>query len=412
VTNQITNQQTPAASMVGALTAHAAGASLPAMLPTTTNGSTGAARTDWTAVARALGPGFAARAAAHDADDAFVADNYQELKAQRVFSAGVPAELGGGGATYPELCAMLREIAHSCGSTALALSMHTHLLAATIWRYRQGQPVAPLLQRIANEQLVLVSTGASDWLDSSGRAERVDGGYHVSGRKIFGSGSPMGDLLITSARYEDPAAGPTVLHFPVPLKGPGVTVEDTWRTMAMRGTGSNDVLLNSVFVPEGTVSLRRPQGPWHPFFNVVVAVAMPIIMSVYLGVAEAARDLALGHLARKRDDADVWYLVGEMENALVTGQMAVQGMVELSADYSFTPDVATANAILTRKTIAATALMSAVEKALEAVGGAGLFRDMGLERLVRDIHGAQFHPLQPKRQHRFTGRVALGLEPT
>jgi alkylation response protein AidB-like acyl-CoA dehydrogenase len=379
--------------------------------PSTTATADAAPRTDWVAVARELGPAFAARAAAHDADDTFVAENYRELKERRVFSAGVPAELGGGGASHAELCAMLRELARFCGSTALALSMHTHLLAATVWRWRQGQPVAPLLERIVNEQLVLVSTGASDWLGSSGRAEREDGGYRVTARKIFGSGSPMGDLLVTSAPYDDPVEGPTVLHFPVSMKAEGVAVEDTWRTMAMRATGSNDVVLDGVFVPEAAVSLRRPKGVWHPFFNTVVAVAAPIYMSVYLGVAEAARDLALAQVARKRDDPDVWYLVGEMENALVTGRMAVQGMVDLCADYAFTPDVATADAILIRKTIAADALMAAVEKALEAVGGGGIFRSMGLERLVRDIHGAQFHPLQAKRQHRLSGRLALGLDP-
>src|SRR5437867_9876288 len=53
----------------------------------------------WVAVVRQLGPAFAARAAAHDADDSFVADNYKDLRAHRLFSAGVPAELGGGGAS-------------------------------------------------------------------------------------------------------------------------------------------------------------------------------------------------------------------------------------------------------------------------------------------------------------------------
>jgi alkylation response protein AidB-like acyl-CoA dehydrogenase len=108
---------------------------------------------------------------------------------------------------------------------------------------------------------------------------------------------------------------------------------------------------------------------------------------------------------------DVWYLVGEMENALVTGQMAVQGMIDLCADYTFVPDIATANALFIRKTIASESLLLAVEKALETVGGGGIFRSMGLERLVRDMHAAQFHPMQPKRQHRFTGRAALGLDP-
>jgi alkylation response protein AidB-like acyl-CoA dehydrogenase len=170
-------------------------------------------------------------------------------------------------------------------------------------------------------------------------------------------------------------------------------------------------VLDGVFVPEEAISSRRPQGAWTPVWNVLPAIAGPLIMSVYLGVAEAARDLALQRVAPKRDDPDVWYLVGEMENALVTGQMAVQGLVELCAGYTCAPDLATANAALIRKTIAAQALTVAVEKALETVGGGGIFRAAGLERLVRDIRAAQFHPLQAKRQHRFTGRVALGLDP-
>jgi alkylation response protein AidB-like acyl-CoA dehydrogenase len=374
---------------------------------TTSAGQSG----NWVAVAQTLGPAFASRAAACDEDDRFVAENYDEMKAHRVFSAGVPAELGGGGASFPELAAMLRELARSCSSTALALSMHTHLLAATVWRYRQGHPVAPLLERIAREQLVMVSTGASDWLESSGKAEKVDGGYRITGRKIFGSGSPAGNLLVTSAIYDDPAEGSTALHFPVALTAEGVTVLDNWRTMGMRGTGSNDVLLENVFVPEGAVSLRRPTGRWHPFFNVVVAVALPLIMSVYVGIAEAASDLALQIARKKAGDPNLPYLIGEMDNALVTAQMAVEGAVNLCADYGFEPSVQTANAVLIRKTIAARACIDTVEKAMEVAGGSAFFRGPGLERLLRDVHAAQYHPLQEKRQHAFTGRVALGLDP-
>lgn len=368
-------------------------------------------KTNWVAVAQEIGPAFAARAAQHDADDRFVADNYAELKARRVFSAGVPAEFGGGGASHAELCAMLRELAHYCGSTALALSMHTHLLAAVMWRWRQGQPVELLLRRIADEQLVLVSTGASDWLDSSGVAEKVEGGYRVTARKIFASGSPAGNLMITSAVYSDPTEGPTVLHFPVPMNAPGVTVLDNWRTMGMRSTGSHDVLLENVFVPETAVSLRRPKGTWHPFYNVVTAVALPLIMSVYVGIAEAASDLAVRESTRKREDPTVQLLVGEMDNALVTAQLAVQSMIDLCANYTFEPVVQTANAVVIRKTIAARAALETVEKALEVSGGSGFFRSMGLERLLRDVHGGLFHPLQEKRQLLFSGRIAFGLDP-
>jgi len=268
-----------------------------------------------------------------------------------------------------------------------------------------------VLELIAREQLVLVTSGATDWLDSNGIAERVDGGYRVTARKAFCSGSPVGDLLLTSAIYADPTDGPTVLHFGVPVKSAGLTVLDNWRSMAMRASGSNDIVLDGVFVPDRAISARRPKGAWTDIWNVVVAVAGPLVTSAYLGVAEAARDLALKKLAHKREDSLVWQLVGEMETALATAQLATQSMVDLNADYTFPPDKTTANAMAIRKTVATQSSMLAVEKALEAVGGAGIYRSVGLERLVRDIHAAQFHPLQAKRQYRFSGRMALGLDP-
>lgn len=368
-------------------------------------------QTDWVAVVCDLGPTFAARAAAHDANDSFVADNYAELKRHKIFSAAVPTEFGGGGASHAELCALLRELAHSCGSTALALSMHTHLLATTVWRWRQGHPVEPLLRRVAAEETVLISSGGSDWLESSGTAEKVDGGFRITARKIFSSGCPMGDLLMTTAVYADPQEGPTVLHFPVAFADPRVTIMENWRTLGMRGTGSHDVVIDGVVVPESAVSLRRPRGKWHPFYTVVAAVALPLVMSVYVGVAEAAYNLALQQATKKPEDAQTPYLLGELTNALVTAQMALQGMIDTGANYNFALVDQTANAIFIRKTIAARAAILTVEKAMEVVGGSAFFRSLGLERLLRDVQGALYHPLHEKRQQLFTGRMALGLDP-
>jgi alkylation response protein AidB-like acyl-CoA dehydrogenase len=217
--------------------------------------------------------------------------------------------------------------------------------------------------------------------------------------------------MLTSAPYDDPDHGATVLHFPVPFTAEGMKIMDTWRTLGMRGTGSHDVILDGVVVPESAVALRRPKGKWHPFFNVVVTVAMPLITAVYVGVAEAAAELACRQAVKKRDDPHVPYLLGEMENALVTAQMELQGMIDIAANYNFEPVDRMANAIFIRKTIAAKAVIQTAEKALEVVGGAGFYRSLGLERLLRDVHGAQFHPLPEKRQLLFTGRLALGLEP-
>jgi len=129
-----------------------------------------ATTTDWIAKTKELAADFATRAAEHDADDTFVAENYAKLREAKLFSAPVPAELGGGGATFAQHCEMIRTLGRACGSTALAYSMHSHLLQALIWRHRHAAvpPAEPLLRRIAKDEVVLVSTGGSDWLEGSG----------------------------------------------------------------------------------------------------------------------------------------------------------------------------------------------------------------------------------------------------
>jgi acyl-CoA dehydrogenase len=105
------------------------------------------------------------------------------------------------------------------------------------------------------------------------------------------------------------------------------------------------------------------------------------------------------------------YLIGELTNALTTAQLALDDMVRLADNLDFALGLDLTNAILVRKTIVAAHVLATVEKALETAGGAGFYRNAGLERFLRDAHGAQFHPLSAKRQCRFTGRVALGLDP-
>lgn len=363
----------------------------------------------WVAVVRQLGPAFAARAAAHDADDSFVADNYAELRAHRVFSAGVPAELGGGGASHAELADVLRVLATYCSSTALALSMHTHQVLIPTWRWRHEQaPVEPFLRRVAAEELVLVSSGGSDWVAGSGTAEKVDGGYRITGRKVFSSGAPAGDLLMTMAIYADPTAGPTVLHFAIPLSAPGVKVQDTWRTLGMRGTGSHDTVLDGVFVPDAAVGVRRPAGQWSLPMHVTAAIALPLIHSVYVGVAEAARALALEVAAKRRDDPTIQRLVGEMENELTAARLALRHMLDVAARGPMGAE--TTGQVLAGRTLVANAAIKTVERAMEAAGGAGFYRGLGLERLFRDVQGARYHQVREPAQVLYAGRLALGLD--
>lgn len=366
-------------------------------------------RTDWVALARELAASFAARAADHDAADRFVTDNYADLRRHRVFGAGVPAELGGGGASHAELAEMLRTLAHGCGSTALALAMHTHQVAIPTWRWRHQQaPVEPFLRRVAAEQLVLVTSGGSDWLAGSGRAEKIEGGYRVSGRKVFASGCPVGDLFMTMAVYDDPTEGATVLHFGIPFDAPGVTVLDTWHTLGMRGTGSHDVVLQNVFVPDGAIGGRRPSGRWSTPWHVVATIALPLIYAVYVGIAEAARDVAVREAARRRDDPATQEAVGALEVELAAARMALRSMLDAAAGDRVGPDVT--NQVLVGRTLAGQAALRAVDCAMDVAGGAGFFRSCALERMFRDVQGARYHPMRAAVQRRYTGRLALGLD--
>lgn len=358
-------------------------------------------------IAARLAPGFAANAAKADEGDRFVADNYDALKAVGLVEAAVPVELGGRGAEIAELCDMIRIIAGSCGSTGLAFSMHTHQVAIPAWRWRHQKATAvePLLKRIAAEKIVLLSSGGSDWIGGSGKAEKVDGGYRITARKVFTSGAEAGDLLMTGAILDgDPAK---VLHFGVPMKAPEVSIVDTWRTLGMRGTGSNDVVVDGLVIPEANVALARNAGEWHPLFQVISIIAFPLIYAAYLGVAESARDIAIELAKKKPASPYAVSLAGRMDTSLRAAQLAHRHMVATAEKNA--PSAASVNETMISRALVAKHAIEAVEFAMELAGGAGFYRAAGLERRFRDVQGARFHPLQQGPQATYTGSMALGL---
>ncbi|MBD2461482.1 acyl-CoA dehydrogenase family protein [Oscillatoria sp. FACHB-1407] len=360
----------------------------------------------WLEQAKYLGSQFAERRTQTNESDRFVAENFADLRRYGFASAGVPTELGGGGASYIEMSGVLRELAHHCSSTALAFAMHTHQVMIPVWRWqRQNAPVEGLLRRIAMEQIILLSSGGSDWLDGSGTATRVEGGFRINGCKVFASGAPAGDLLMTSAVYNDPDAGATVLHFAIPVQAEGVRIDPIWHAMGMQGTGSHNIVLSDVFVPDAGIALRRPQGEWHPLFHIISMLAFPLIYSVYVGVAEAARDLTVQLIQKRQANGHIAYLMGGIENELMAARLALQHMLTV-ADSS-QPGFETTNQIMMGRTLAARAVLNVVDLAMEATGGTAFYRSVGLEQLFRDAQAARYHPLREGDQRRLAGQLAL-----
>lgn len=350
-----------------------------------------------------LGDAFAANAVLNDASDRFAADNFALIKQAGILPALIPAELGGLGASYREVAEMLRSFAGRCSGTTLALSMHMHPVALLVRRWR-GDPAAveAVLKRIATENLMLLSTGGNDWLAGSGTAVKVEGGYRFSGRKRFVSGCEAGNLLMTMAVCDG-----EVLHAAVPMKAEGVSIEQTWRTLGMRASGSHDVVLKDVFVADAAISARRPAGVWHPFFHLVSLVAWPLIYSVYRGVGEKLRDETLRLAARRRDDADTQILVGAMDTALASAVAAHERMLQLGDTGA--PGEQTTATMMTLKRAMTESLLQMASLALDAAGGSAFYRDNGIERLFRDLQAARYHPLTMLPQQKLAGRIAMGL---
>jgi acyl-CoA dehydrogenase len=354
---------------------------------------------------------FEQYAASHDRDGSFVDEAFAILRDAGYLTLAVPTELGGMGATIGQVAMAQAEMARFDASAALAVSMHLHITLFQSWRYRREMPGAEgLLRRVVDERIILVSTGGSDFTRPNGIATKVDGGYRLNGRKIFCSQVPVGDIFSTLFTYEDPEAGRQVLSVGVPVRSDGVEILDTWDTLGMRGTGSNDVQMSDVFVPDAAVSAVRPWGVLDPPLMIIAQNAMPVISGVYMGVAEGARDRAVAHVkgTPKAEDPLVQRLVGLIDYKTRVARWSLLGAIaEIGPDPQ--PEMERVVTAFQAKRAIAQESVSACDLAMEIVGGAGYFRKLGIEQAVRDVRGVQFHPLTPELTLLHAGKVVLGV---
>jgi len=357
-----------------------------------------------------IGKRLAIGASERDRSGSISPEVFADLRAEGLTSALVPVEFGGGGATFDEMGQILRALARYDASTAVTLAMHTHLVAAQVWRYKHGIAEAEKVLRKVADGAVLVSTGASDWIGSNGVATRVEGGYRVSARKGPASGCEVGQILVTSVRWDAAPDGPQVIHCAIPFDSPNVRIDKTWDTLGLRATGSHTVVLNDVFVPDAAVSLIRAADQWHPVWNTVLGAAMPLIMAAYLGIADAALEHARA-AAAGRAEHHVLHVLGEVINAHTVAEDVVTAMLASANDLHFDNTDDHAGRTLSRKSVAAAAAIDTVRLTLALVGGSGYSRSNEIERLFRDVNGSVFHPLPLAKQTLLSARVALGGSP-
>lgn len=343
----------------------------------------------------------------HDIEGSFVEEGVAAARDLGYLASPVPVDLGGHGALTRDMAEAQRVIARACGSTALACSMHLHLVLASAWRWRRGDTVVePMLRRVLGERIVLVSTGGNDWTKPTATATPVEGGWRISGRKTFASLSPVAQTAVTFAVIGAAERGSEVIGFGLPLTAEGVTIEETWDAAGMRGTGSHDIVLDNVFVGEGQVSARRAWGELDRPLLVASLHAWPVIYSTYLGVAEGLADVVLG--SGKVTGAAARQ-VGVLDGHLRTAQWALDGIFAQLGD---DPDPTVDNfvAIQQMKRVVTYACQEVAATAAELAGGSAYARRGAVDRMIRDLRAALYHQYSPEVTLTHAGQHRLGLD--
>jgi len=369
---------------------------------------------------------FAERAPRYDADHRFFTEDFEELRQLGYLRGPVPAELGGGGWTMARTMREQRRLAYTAAPTALAVNMHLYWvgLAADLWR--AGDRSLEWLLTAAAAGDVFAAGHAETGNDipvllSTTKAERVEGGYRFTGRKSFGSLSPVWTYLgIHGMDVSDPSH-PKIVHAFMPREAEGCRIEDTWDVLGMRATRSEDTILDGVFVPDRLIARVIPAGAAgiDAFVLGLFAWALIGFGNVYYGLARRAFALTLASLPSKKSLAitrsmayhpGVQHQVAEMAIALES----VEPHLDRIAD-EWTAGAPHGGMwpakIFAAKYHAVESSWRVVDTALDISGGFGIFRKSGIERLFRDARLGRMHPANWMLTHEIVAKSFLGISP-
>lgn len=363
------------------------------------------------------------RAAGYDRDNSFFHEDFAELKEAGYLTMAVPRELGGRGLSLAQVCREQRRLAYHAPATALGINMHVYWvgLVADLWRRGDTSMEWLLKEAMAGEVL---SAGHSERgndlpvLLSTSKAERVEGGFRITGHKMFGSLSPVFTRYGMHAMWGDAEGGPKIVHAFMPRETPGYRIATTWDTMGMRATRSDDVILDGVFVPDRYIARIVPAGTADAFVLGIFAWALMGFANVYLGVARRAIDLALPAIKSKTSLAVSRSMAyhPEIQHAVAQMMLAFDPigphLDQVAEDWSNGVDHGGTwpSKIVSAKHHAVEACWKVVDLAMELSGGAGMFRTNELERLFRDARCGRFHPANTFLVHEIVAKTALGID--
>ncbi len=374
-----------------------------------------------------LADDFATRATQHDRENTFPAENWPAMRDAGYLRLTVPEELGGFGADILEFFLAQERLAQGDGSTALAVNMHLSACAqlASGWRRTRGERAEDLLGRACAGEAVFASctseAGFSDGAlrDCRTTAARVDGGFVLNGRKMFFTESDVATHFVTNAKLDHPNLGPHIVFFNgVPVASDGLSIERTWDTLGMRGTQSNDLLLEDVFVPAEALFHAYPVGHLDALTALnVFTWAVPSFGVVALGIAaggfEAVRRLVLDR--GRQDEPEVQHVIARIEILLESARSTLYRHAVDAVSHDV-PSQLSVLEVYARgnlaKYVACDNAIEIMDRVMELAGGVGYHRRFPIERMYRDVRAGSIMPYNAPEARQLFAQVALGLEPS
>jgi alkylation response protein AidB-like acyl-CoA dehydrogenase len=367
---------------------------------------------------------FHERAPAYDRENRFFAEDFEDLRGTGYLKMAVPREYGGLGMSLAETARETRRLAYWAPATALGTNMHVYWCGVAAQLHAAGDASCDWVLEAAGKGAVFAAGHAESGNDlpvlmSTTRAERAEGGYRFTGRKAFGSLTPVWDFLGLHGLDATDPASPKIVHGFLARDTKGYHVEPTWDVLGMRATRSDDTILEGAFIPDARIARVVPPGGAGVdlFVLSIFSWALTGFANVYYGLGRRVLDLTIDSLQKRK-------------SPLVSGSMAhhpamQRGVADMTMELETIEPLIDRTAeewstgvdhgarwparIFLTKHVATEAVWRVVDTAMELSGGFGMFKKTELERLFRDARAGRFHPANSALTHEVVGKTALGI---
>ena len=363
------------------------------------------------------------RASMYDRENRFFQEDFDELKAAGYLLMPVPTELGGLGYNLAEIARATRLLAQYAPANALALNMHNYWVGAAADAWRRGDKSMEWVLKEAAAGEVFAAGHAEHGNDlpslmSTTKAQRVEGGYTFTGRKAFGSLTPVWTRLGLHGMDTSDPASPKIVHGFLPRDSKGYYIKETWDAMGMRATRSDDTILEGAFVPDKYID--RVVSPGVAGIDLMIigffTWALVGFANVYYGLALRVREVLIEQLKKKSSNMlsrpmtyhpEIQHGVAEISMDLETMGPHVEAIATDWTEERIGLDWFLRLVAMKHRTVEGAFRIA--DKALDLSGGWGMFKSSELERLFRDARAGRFHPANPMLTHEIVGKIALGI---